>query len=203
MGISIEGPGFVQVEAQGGLQGRQGHLVGTQGPGQRVFPQVPHHFPVPQDNAGLGPAQELVAGKQHQVGPGLEGLLDGGLLFQAVPAQVHQAAAAQVFHDFQAVTPPQVHHLPQGHFVGEARDAVVAGMDLEEDGGLGGDGLLKVLEVGLVGGAHFPEDGAAGRHDLGHAEGAADLHQLAPGNDHFLARGQGVEGQEAPRRRSY
>ena len=67
-------------------------------------------------------------------------------------------------------------------------------MDLQQHGGLITDGLLVVLEVRLVGGAHFPEEGAAGRHDLRQAEGAADLH--LPGDDDLFSLGQGGKGQE-------
>jgi hypothetical protein len=69
-------------------------------------------------------------------------------------------------------------------------------MDLEQHGGLQGDGLLVVPQVSLVGRAHLPQNGAALRHDLRQAKGAADLDQLAPGDDDLLAPGQGPQGQE-------
>ena len=97
-GDGRHGLGFIQIEAQGGLQARQGELVGAQGPGEGVLAQASDHLPGAQGQAGLGAAQELVAGEEHQVGAGLQGFLDGGLPLDAVTAEIDQAAAAQVLH---------------------------------------------------------------------------------------------------------
>ena len=78
-------------------------LSGRRAQGEGVLAQAGDHFPGAQGQTCLGSAQELVAGKEHQVGPGLQGLLDGGFPLQTVAGQVYQAAAAQVLHHQEAV----------------------------------------------------------------------------------------------------
>ena len=53
-----------------------------------------------------------------------------------------------------------------------------------------------VLEMGAVGGADLDQPGAGAGHDVGHAEGAADLDQLAARDDRLAPLGQGVEHQQ-------
>jgi hypothetical protein len=60
-------------------------------------------------------------------------------------------------------------------------------VDLEEQGRLRRDGLFVVAKVRLVRGADLDHLGAGLPHDVGDAEGAADLHELAPGDDRLLA----------------
>ena len=58
------------------------------------------------------------------------------------------------------------------------------------------DGVFVIPQMGLVGGPHLPKDGPAARHDFRDAKGSADFDQLAPGNHHLPAPGQGIEGQQ-------
>ncbi|PMQ15733.1 hypothetical protein JaAD80_13990 [Janthinobacterium sp. AD80] len=58
------------------------------------------------------------------------------------------------------------------------------------------DAMLVVGQVRAVGAAHFAQHGAGARHDVGDAEGAADFHQFATRDDHFLALRQRVEHQQ-------
>ena len=58
-----------------------------------------------------------------------------------------------------------------------------------------------VGEVGAVGRSHLDEAGAALGHDVGDAEAAADLDQLAAGDDDLAVGGQGGEHQARRRRR--
>ncbi|MNH14719.1 hypothetical protein D3C79_743160 [compost metagenome] len=58
------------------------------------------------------------------------------------------------------------------------------------------DGGLVVAGVGAVGGADLTQFHPRAGHDVGDAESAADLDQLASGDDAFLARPQAVERQQ-------
>ena len=69
-------------------------------------------------------------------------------------------------------------------------------MDFQDEPGLRPERADIVLLVGAVGGADFDELGAGAAHDLGHAEGAADLDQFAARHDRLAALGQGVEHQQ-------
>ncbi len=53
-----------------------------------------------------------------------------------------------------------------------------------------------VLAVRAVGGADLDQPGAGARHDVRHAEGAADLDQLAARDDRLAALGQRVEHEQ-------
>ncbi|MPM76653.1 hypothetical protein SDC9_123652 [bioreactor metagenome] len=59
--------------------------------------------------------------------------------------------------------------------LGEARDRVVAGVDLHQQGGLRADGFGVILVVRAVGGADFVQADLGAAHYVGDAEGAADL----------------------------
>ena len=86
------------------------------------------------------------------------------------------------------------------HAVGEALDAIVAGVHLHQQGGVLADGARVVLQMGAIGGAHLHQATAGAGHDLGHPEGAADLHQLPARGGHFPPQSQGVEDKEDRRR---
>ncbi|RCM64869.1 hypothetical protein PA35_02622 [Pseudomonas aeruginosa] len=87
-----------------------------------------------------------------------------------------------------------------GHAGGEALDAVVAGVHAHQQAAARADGGFVVPGVGAVGGAHLVQAHAGAGHDVGNAEGAADLDQLAARDDPFLARPQAVQRQQHRRR---
>ena len=149
-----------------------------------------------QDNTRLGTAQQLVAAEGDDVHTGLYALLHGGLVVDTELFQIHQGAAAQVLNDRQALLPAQGNQFVQRHGLGKAHDLEVAGMYFQKRPGLRADGIFIVSQVGLVGGAHFPEGTAALDHDLRNPEGTADLHQLSPGGNDFTALAQGTEDQQ-------
>ena len=82
------------------------------------------------------------------------------------------------------------------HRLGEAGDAIVAGVDLHQSCGVRADGFFEVAEARDVGGADLLQDGAADGHDVGDAEAAADFDELAARDDHFLAVAQSAEGDD-------
>ena len=82
------------------------------------------------------------------------------------------------------------------HRGGEAHHAVVRGVHLQEHAGIGADGVGVVLEMGAVGGADLAQGGAGAAHDVGDAELAADLDQLAARDDDLLAAGQALEREQ-------
>jgi hypothetical protein len=67
---------------------------------------------------------------------------------------------------------------------------------LHHQAGLRIHGLVEVAQVAAVGGADLDQLRAGAAHDVGHAEGAADLDQLAARDDDLLPLRQGVEQQE-------
>ena len=63
-------------------------------------------------------------------------------------------------------------------------------MHLQQHGRVGRDGALVIEGVRLVRGAHLHHAGVRLRHDVGHAEAAADLHQLAAADDGLVPGGE-------------
>ncbi len=86
--------------------------------------------------------------------------------------------------------------VPFGDLGGEPPDDVVAGMHLHDQGGLRADRGGVVVEVRPVRRADLAQPASRAGHDVGHAERAADLDQLAAGDRHLLAERQGIEGQQ-------
>ena len=149
-----------------------------------------------KDDARLRAAQQLVPRKAEDVHPGPDAVHDGGLAVDADTLQIEEAARAQILDDRQTGLAAQLHHFGEGHAVGKAQNAVIAGMHLEQGPGVFPDSPLIVPQVGLVGGTHFPQQAAALLHDLGDAEGAADLHQLPPGGNDLSPFAHGAEDQQ-------
>ena len=118
------------------------------------------------------------------------------LVRQAVGGEVDQRAAAQVHCKRQAVPMRELRQLVLGDRRGEALDGVVAGVHLHQQRGLRPDRLLVVAQVSAVGGADLDQLHAGARHDVGHAEGAADLDQLAARDDDLAPLRQRVEGEQ-------
>ena len=69
-------------------------------------------------------------------------------------------------------------------------------MNLEEQRGAGTDGAHVILQMRAIRRPHLAQDGAAAHHDVGDPELAADLDELAAGDDDLLAVGQGFERQQ-------
>src|SRR5262245_38270228 len=84
--------------------------------------------------------------------------------------------------------------------MGEARDAVITTVDLQECAGVWADGLFVIGKPSDIRGADLAQDGAADGHDLGNAKAAADLNQLATRDDDFLALAEGAESEDRGRR---
>ena len=79
---------------------------------------------------------------------------------------------------------------------GEALDAVVARVHLEEEGGRVVHRGLEVGRVRAVGGADLRQPAARARHDVRDAEAAADLDEFPAGYGYGASEGQGVEREQ-------
>ncbi len=141
------------VQAQRRLQGGERHLVAAQGALERVAAHAVDRLAAPDQQPRLRPAEQLVAAERHHVGAAADAVRHHRLARQSPPAQVDQRAAAEVLHHRQAVPPAQLHQRPQRHVGGEALDAVVRRVHLEQQRGLRPQRPLVVGGVGAVGGA--------------------------------------------------
>ena len=184
------------IELEHRLERGERHLVHTQRTLEVVAFDFFHELGAPDDDAGLRPAEELVAAEGHEIGAVRQRLLRGRFLRQSILTQIHQRAAAQVHHEWQ---PPGVRKRREfllGHHRGETLDRVVAGVHLHEQRTARADGLLEIGEMGAIGGADLAQAAARARHDRGNAERSADFDELAARDDHLLARRERSEHQQ-------
>ncbi len=189
-----------QIKPQRGFQRRERHFVAAQRAFERVLLNLVYPFALADDQAGLRPAQQLVAGEADQVHAGGDHLLRHRLVRQAVGGQVDQRAGAQVGGHRQAAFARQFGQFRLRHAAGEALNRVIAGVDLEQEAGFRRDRVAIVLQVSAVGGAHFHQPAAGLAHHVRHAEGAAYLHHLAAGQNDLAAGGHGGQHDEHRRR---
>ena len=82
------------------------------------------------------------------------------------------------------------------HALGEAGDGVVAAMHFEQHRRARSDRFDIIVGMGAVGGTDFDEADSGALHDVGNAEGPADLHQLAARDYHLAPLGERIERQE-------
>ena len=109
-----------------------------------------------------------------------------------------QPAAAQILHDRRGEAAAEGDELGKRRTFGEALDPEVGRVDAQNQRRLVADRRGVVGDPRAVGRAHFAQDRARLRHDVGNAEAAADLHQLTARDDH-LASGR-ERGQRQQRR---
>ncbi len=64
----------------------------------------------------------------------------------------------------------QFHQFLETNFSSKSDDLVVTGVHIQEECGFRTDSTFIVRKVGPIGAAHFPETGAAPRHDVGDPE---------------------------------
>jgi hypothetical protein len=148
------------------------------------------------DDAGLRPAEQLVAREGHQPGPGGHALLDHRLFGETIDGGVEQRARAQVVHDRQPVGVRRLDQLGQLGRVGKSEHQKIAGMDAQQERGALGDGGGVVGRVGPIGRADLDQADARLAHHVRDAEAAPDLDQLATRDDRLLALAQRRQHQQ-------
>ena len=169
----------VKIKPEGRFEGRQAQLVAPQGAGHGVLADLVDNVFIADDDPCLGSAEQLVAAEGDQVDAGSQCFPYRWLAWQSIRGQVHQQAATEIFEDRNVLLMSKFSQLFAADRFGEAEDPVVAGVDLENKRRLFVDGVSVILEMGLVGGAHFNQFDTTGRHNVRDTERAADLDQLA------------------------
>ena len=98
---------------------------------------------LPDDEARLRAADELVAAEAGDVRPGPDAGLDQRLGLEPERLEVDQGAAAQVVDDRNAALPAELDQLLDPRLLGEADDPVVAVVDAEDGAGRLADRLPR------------------------------------------------------------
>ncbi len=190
----------IAIKPQRRFDGREADLVDAQRAFHRVAVDLRDGGALADDEPGLRPAQQLVAGKRHKIGAVFYRFGDGRLVREAPARQIDQRAGAEIVRQQLRPFVRQRREVARRHLGGESLDAIIRGMDLQHQAGLGADGGGIVLEVRAVGGADLDQPRAGAHHDVGHAERAADFDQLAARHDRVAVLGEAVEHQQHRRR---
>ncbi|MNP26210.1 hypothetical protein D3C76_1190540 [compost metagenome] len=183
----------VAVQRQHRFECSEGDLVHAQGTLEWIFLDPGDQVLAADDDPGLRPPQQLVATEGDDIGTIGQSLAYRGFGGQAPAGKVEQAAAAQVFKQWQLMLVGDTCQHGSRHLGGEALDAVIAAMHPHQQASARADGRLVVVGVSTVGSANLVQLHAGTGHDVGNTESTTDLDQLAARDDAFLARAQAVE----------
>ena len=112
-----------------------------------------------------------------------------------VRCQIDQGAASLVVHDRYVPIAAQRRQFVERHRDVHAGEVEVAPVDGHDEGRPICDGRTVVVRFSVIGRSHPYESGSARGHDVRHAEGPSDFHQLSPGDDDFSVPRQGVQDQ--------
>src|SRR5207302_5247324 len=103
-------------------------------PLQRMATQLLYEVGAPDDDPGLRPAEQLVAGEADEIRAGSEACARSRLV-----AEVHECTGAQIVQERQVVTMGNVCQLAQRRLRSEADDTEVGLMHAQQDRRLGSD----------------------------------------------------------------
>jgi len=180
-----------QEESERRLERGERKLVDAQRPEERVFPDAVDHRGASEEKARLRPPDELVARAADEVRPEPEALRQLRL-----GRHRHERAGAQVVHHGHVSLAAERDQLGERDVVGEPHDAEVARVHAEKQRRLGADRAGVVGKVRAVRRADLAQPHAGGREDVGHPEGAADLHELAAAEDRLAPGCERVQREE-------
>ena len=90
------------------------------------------------------------------------------------------------------MAPTNVDEFVQRHVRRKSDDAIVAGVDLQQETGVRADGPLVVARMGAIRGPHFTQGGTALGQNIRNPEGAANFYELAARDHDLFAVGEGV-----------
>ena len=172
------------VEAQRGRDSGQRHLVWPHRPSQGVLPKSRDQVGPPDDQPGLRPPDELVTREDDQVSTVGEAFGRRRLVSEPELGGVEQGAGSEVVHQQGTVGMGQRGELNRVRRLGEAGQREVARVDTQHRRGPPvAERLLVVLGPGPVRGPHLDEARPGPPHDVGDADAATDLDELAPADD--------------------
>ncbi len=158
--------------------------------GQRVLAQLGDQLRAADGETRLRPAEQLVPAERDDVGAGIENLAHRDLVVDAQRPERGEIAAAPINDQRLAALGRQPRQRSDLRLVGEADDLEVARVHLEDRPGARADRVAVVRQARLVRRADLAQLAARRREDVGHAERAADLDQLAARDDDLLVAGQ-------------
>src|SRR5436853_7172274 len=110
--------------------------------------------------------------------------------------EIDEGAGTEIIDKRNVVRMSESREIMGRYFGGEAIDAVVRCMDLENEPALGADRGNIILGMRAVGRTDFDELRPGAAHDLRQAKGAADLDELAARHDRLASPGERIEDEQ-------
>ena len=142
----------------------------------------------PTMKPACGPPSSLSPEKVTRSAPSATASATVGSCARSEAREIDERAGAEIVHQRHAVLARERGELARRHLRREALDAVVRGVHLEDQPGLGADRARhspsRCVRLVVPTSTSFAP---APRHDVGHAERAADLDQLAARDDRLAA----------------
>jgi hypothetical protein len=177
-------------------------LVHAQRAHQRMLADAREVFLPSDDDASLRAAEQLVAAEADDIGTRPHDGLDRRLSREwrrqriTVLGPLGDQAAAEILDDRHAEPPPERDDVFERCPLGEPLDGEVGRVDAQDGAGLVVDRKRVVVDARPVRRPYFAQPRARLRHDVGHAEAAANLHQFAARDEHVAAARQRRQHQQ-------
>ena len=184
------------IELEGCFKRCQPDLIDPQCAFHRIAIDAGNEFLAADNESGLGSAKQLVAREGDEVCSIRNRFSYRRLMFQAEACKVDERTGAQIIDERDIMLMGECREISRRYIGRESFDAVVRGVDLEDEGGFRSDRIDVVLWMCPVGGADLDQLRSGAAHDLRHAKGATDLDELATRDDRFTPLGKSVEHQE-------
>ncbi len=172
-----------------------------------MSPDRRHQVAPPCDDAGLRPAEQLVAAEAHDVEAGRDARLHAGLACQQViepPGVVlpdeAEIAAPDILGDGDPALASESYEFLERRLLGESLNPEIRPVHPEQQCRVRANRIAVVVDARAVRRADLAQSGARLRHHVGNAKAAADFHQFPAGDDHLSAIGEGRQQQERRRR---
>ena len=167
---ALRQPRGIAIELQRGDDGGEANFIDTQRPFQWIAGNRLHMRAPADDEADLRAAEQLVAGKGHDIGAVGHRLAHGFLLRQAISRHVDQRARAEIVEQRLAGGMGDARDLASVDRRRETLDAVVGCVGFDEKAGFVGDGAPIIVGMRAIGRADLDELHPGARHDVGHTE---------------------------------
>ncbi len=175
---------------QGRLHRGEGELVDAQGAGERVAAQPLDHLGGAEEQPACGPPRSLSPLPVTTEAPASSALVASG------SSGSSGSACSSPDPTSTTTGTPRVARVADPHGGGEALDAEVARVHLEDAAGVRADGSGVVVQRGAVRRAHLAQPGAGRGDEVGQPEAVAYLDHLAAADDDLAARGQRRRGED-------
>jgi len=185
-----------KIEAEGCLEGGEGHLIHSERPEKGIIPQPVDDILLSRQAPDLGPAEHFVSRERHQVHSLFEARRDRGLPLQAEGSHVDKSAASEVFQKKKPLLFSKAGKLLPRNRGGKTLHPEIRRVDLQKGCRVFRHRVPVIPQVGPVRGSHLHEAGARKSHYVGNAEGPSDFHEFPPGDDHFFSGAQSGQHEQ-------